>query len=984
MGNVTSKNGKRPRVGLQGYMGALFALLVFTTGAALAVIGYRMVVNLTNSSVEEQVDSLTTIVKKELIHAVRQPVRAFLSGLSVGRLPKCETFEERRDYIYILTAFIESYDAVGGFFIGYGDGSFFLVRQWSSLEAEGAPDAPPGTKFVGVHISRDNGVVLSERLFFDIHRNLLKRRLDDVAPLFDPRESVWFKEAMQANGKQIETVPNLLRGILDPGIIFAQKSTDGRAVVAVEVSLSQLSNTLKRELPTENSHLALLRLDGRIIASTQDITTLRINEHRVRIRDQEEFSPILQKGIEAYKEGQRGHDIIINDGERDWEIFIEELALSGQTQNAMLLAIPRDDLMVDRLLFLRYAALGVAGILLFSAPLIWLTSRRISSPLQSLATMSGSIHQLLSPEYGQDVSSDVVEISSLAESMRDLQSSVRNILDITQTISSERNFDLLLQHVLRETLLVTKANGSLLALMGDKKEDAGKRVPAAVYAYWVRGEEERFKKVQVTNDEHELAYVSYLALAHDKAGRGSVHRGDGYSRCSFLVPGFDDPEVLRLDAVYVPLHDRRGEYLGALELFKTIKSGDAGFQPGEVAFIEAFAGTVAVALENNHLFKAQSELRDALIHILAGAIDAKSPYTGGHCQRVPVLFQMILEAACESKEGLFKDFTLDEDGWEEAKLAGWLHDCGKVTTPEYVVDKATKLETIYDRIHEVRTRFEVLKRDAEISCLRAMLDGVDEQTAQQDLQKMQQTLDDEFAFVASCNVGGESMDDATLERLCRIGKRTWVRTLDKRLGVSRDELARMSSGENTEPPIVEELLMDCPEHIIERGEHDKLPADPSWGFKISPPRALYNRGELYNLSIRRGTLTEEERYKINDHIMQTIIMLHAVPLPKHLRNVPEIAGGHHETMDGRGYPRRLTREDMSLSARIMAVADIFEALTACDRPYRSSNTLSEALQIMDEFKKQNHIDPDVYAIFLKADIPRRYGVQFLSAQQNDL
>jgi HD-GYP domain-containing protein (c-di-GMP phosphodiesterase class II) len=110
------------------------------------------------------------------------------------------------------------------------------------------------------------------------------------------------------------------------------------------------------------------------------------------------------------------------------------------------------------------------------------------------------------------------------------------------------------------------------------------------------------------------------------------------------------------------------------------------------------------------------------------------------------------------------------------------------------------------------------------------------------------------------------------------------------------------------------------------------------------PEFLYNRGELHNLSIQRGTLTPEDRYKINEHIVQTIKMLDKLPFPKHLKSVPELAGGHHEKMDGTGYPKRLTRDDMSPVSRMMAVADIFEALTAVDRPYKKVRNCPKPLK----------------------------------------
>jgi hypothetical protein len=300
-----------------------------------------------------------------------------------------------------------------------------------------------------------------------------------------------------------------------------------------------------------------------------------------------------------------------------------------------------------------------------------------------------------------------------------------------------------------------------------------------------------------------------------------------------------------------------------------------------------------------------------------------------------------------------------------------------VTTPEYVVDKATKLETIYDRIHEVRMRFEVLKRDAEIACLKAIAAGGDERALRAALERELKTLDEEFAFIAACNEGGEFMAPEKIARLKTIAARTWQRTLDDRLGVSWDEAKRMARTPAAPLPATETLLADKPGHIIEREAKDLMPDDNPWGFKLKVPEHLYNRGELYNLSIARGTLTEEERFKINDHIVQTIIMLTKLPFPKHLKSVAELAGGHHEKMDGTGYPKRLARGDMSVQARIMAIADIFEALTATDRPYKKGKMLSEAIKIMSFMKKDQHIDPELFDLFLSSGVYLDYARRYL-------
>jgi len=340
-------------------------------------------------------------------------------------------------------------------------------------------------------------------------------------------------------------------------------------------------------------------------------------------------------------------------------------------------------------------------------------------------------------------------------------------------------------------------------------------------------------------------------------------------------------------------------------------------------------------------------------------------------------------AACDAREGPYRDFRLTDDQREALHIASWLHDCGKVTTPEYVVDKATKLSTIYDRIHEVRTRFEVLKRDAEIAFWKDRLADGDEGTLALRLAAQLRALDEDFAFIASCNVGSEAMDDAAIERIHHIAQRTWQRTLDDRIGISWEELARKERRPAQALPATESLLSDAPEHLIERQSGDLMPDDNRWGFRLTVPHHRYNLGEVHNLSVRRGTLTAEERYKINDHIVQTIVMLENLPFPRHLADVPEIAGGHHETMDGRGYPRRLVGGQMSTLARMMAIADIFEALTAVDRPYKKGKALSESLRIMARMRDERHIDGDLFDLFLTSGVYRRYAETYLDKNQMD-
>ena len=350
---------------------------------------------------------------------------------------------------------------------------------------------------------------------------------------------------------------------------------------------------------------------------------------------------------------------------------------------------------------------------------------------------------------------------------------------------------------------------------------------------------------------------------------------------------------------------------------------------------------------------------------------------------MPELAHLLAQAACDESTGPYRHFQLQESGWETLRMAAWLHDCGKVTTPEHVVDKATKLEAIYNRIHEVRMRFELLKSEAETESLRRRLAGEDPQVVQAELTQTWATLDEEFAFVARCNQGGEFLAPEALARLEAIAQRTWRRTLDDRLGLSTEELRRAERRVAPSLPTREPLLADRPEQGIERQPRDRIPADNRWGFRMAVPELLYNLGELHNLRVARGTLTEEDRYKINEHIVQTEVMLSQLPFPRDWQRVVEIAVGHHERLDGQGYPKGLTAAQLSPEARIMAIADIFEALTAADRPYKSPKRLSEALAIMARMRDEQHIDPDLFEIFIRRGVYRQYAEQYLQPEQSD-
>lgn len=433
-----------------------------------------------------------------------------------------------------------------------------------------------------------------------------------------------------------------------------------------------------------------------------------------------------------------------------------------------------------------------------------------------------------------------------------------------------------------------------------------------------------------------------------------------------------------------PLIDRDESILGVLvlQLPKDSSIDHEAFHN----FMSEVSGAAATAITTHKQFEAQQALLDGIIRLLADAIDAKSPYTSGHCERVPELAEMLVDEAIRSQSDELAHFQMNEYERHEFHIAAWLHDCGKITSPVHVVDKATKLETIYNRIHEVRTRFEVLWRDAEIEYLTGLVAGQDRQHLEQAKYAHQQRLQEDFAFIATSNIGGEFMDQASLDRLQNIANQSWTRHFSSRIGISQDEQQQLPDTPER-LPVREPLLADKIEHIEQWG--DRKPAveahnsDNVWGFDMDLPEQAFNKGELYNLSVQRGTLTKEERFIIKDHMVQTFKMLSSLPFPEELKNVPNIASNHHEQLNGSGYPRKLNAQQLSIQDRILAIADVFEALTASDRPYKVGKTVSESLKILAFMVRDEHLDGPLFKLFVETETYLTYAKTFLKAEQID-
>jgi HD-GYP domain-containing protein (c-di-GMP phosphodiesterase class II) len=923
-------------------MAMMMVIAITLTAVTLITINWVGTRTLLLNTAASKAEMASQITQQRMQNIVG-PATALLRVLALDPVADATTLEQRLRRLRVFTTDLHASPILTTVYIGYDNGDYFAVSPLNLISIRQSYHAPVNAKFVIRTNIETNGKREHQLLFFDQHLNFIQQRpaLDYI---YDPRNRPWYQNALPTVDAVISK-PYVYTDTPLMGITLSMRSANPHAIVAMDLPLVGMNEALQKFSLTPHSQIALVDSQGSVIATnTSSLTSqskLKSSQLLLPTLNTLENVPLKhlwqlnsQKQIVSYRaDGQEwlGRRIALSE--------YRDLGLQ------LIIATPTHELLKDLYAHSRQMILIAIGLgLLLLAFGAWLGHRIgqvIEQHIHRVRQMSNFDFSRPAPDFTL-----LHEAYQLTDVTDDVGRTMEALLKISQVLQAEPHIETMLDQVLK--LFV----------------EAARCESGAVYLY--HPENNHWNKTASCGPQHEIDAVStQLHLEPD------LHLNKNATCQNFTIRG------------------RKDEVLGHVILKH---AGDQDHKSRAfIIFSERLTGMLAIPIETRQLIESQKALLDAFILVLADAIDTKSAHTGGHCRRVPKLAMMIVDHLSKETQGRYADFQCINDDLEAFRLASWLHDCGKITSPEHIIDKATKLETIYNRIHEIRTRFEILRRDAQIVYLQSKLSGIDHEIAKTQRDAKYSQLDDDFTFVAQCNVGSEFLSDDAIIRLEQIAQHTWLRHFDDTLGISALERGRhhdKSIPLADSLPVRESLLANKSEHLVPWDEAQKPVVEKNnprntYGFDMQLPQYQRNNGEIYNLNIRRGTLTSEDRFAINNHIVQTLIMLTKLPWPKHLRRIPDLATNHHERMDGNGYPRRLNGSQMSIEERVLAVADVFEALTAADRPYKSAKTISESLKIMAKMCQENHLDTDLFIYFVNSRLWLVYAQEFIPSSQID-
>ncbi|MFA0439023.1 HD domain-containing phosphohydrolase [Vibrio sp. 10N.286.49.B1] len=885
-----------------------------------------------------------------------QPALAIVEALSQGELSRHQDANERLGAMPEMISLLSSSPYVLSYSMVFPSGDFLIAFQPYNPMMRAALKVKPETKFIVFNYSNADNRLMSYE--FDNTYQVVKTELRTKLH-FIPQDQQWYKDAIR--DELLLSDPYYFPLVDKIGTTFSKRAANG-VVIAADLTLEQISSVLAESVTRKSSFRVLFDGSYRLYAYSNP-TLIDVEEDLRKsgyLHLDDIANPVVKEAVS--KIGLVvGRSVQFEALGETWIGRIERSPSHSGHNLYLLMVVKSNELLGKSQAIAKTSIYASLIVLCVALPFVYAIAQRISNPIK-IATERARRIERFDFNLGDVKGSYIKEIHELSQSLYAMQQTIASFLALTKNIAKVQDLERLLELLSSEALQSTGATVSYLYLC-----DASTNLkPHCVLTK--SGDVldvDSLKAIDINDSE--LEAFRYRVLTNKQPFVYEYHAAQA------LIDGMSKDESF----LFIPLFDRREHLLGGFGLLVDSATID-DLLKRKGPYIDALAEYASVAIETKQILEDQKALMQSFIEVMAGAVDTKSPYTGNHCQRVPVLTEMLTQAAVNSQSEAFNDFTLSEDQWQELHLAAWLHDCGKVTTPEHVVDKATKLETIYNRIHEVRTRFEVLKRDAHIATMSNALGRPLEGQYKQSLEKEWRQLDDDFSFIAQINLGGEFLDDDAIARLHVVAQKQWKKTIDERLGLSWEERSRYGD-EAFEPGASESVLVDASAHNVPWKR--QLASDKR--FNLKKPDYQNRLGEVYNLSIKRGTLNDEERYIINNHIVETIKMLESLPFPKSMSNVPSIAGGHHEKIDGTGYPLGLKGEDMPVTARIMALADVFEALTSADRPYKTPKTLSESLRIMSFMVKDNHLDQSLFTLFLESGVYLVFAEKFLKASQID-
>ncbi|MGB0671896.1 MAG: GAF domain-containing protein, partial [Rhodospirillales bacterium] len=637
------------------------------------------------------------------------PGEAAVGLAAASHIVEARGLDERLAQADFMLAALESSPTITSVFIGYRDGDFILFRRLPDAPALRAGfDAPEGTAYVAQSIERSGGEVTGTYVYLGRNRAIIERRDRPDYVTYDPRKRPWYAQALDAV-QQIKTAPYIFFTTGEVGTTLAMKAVNGGAVVAADITLNSLAEALQSFKVTPGTDLALVTQGGKMVAYLDPAKVMEPAKDGGKPR-QADVAALENKALaetyKAFANGKAKDPVLVADRQIDgltWRTMATSVPLGGGSAYILALAAPTSELLADVNRLINEAAVWLMMTILVILPFTLYLGRRMARPLNALVKETEAIKRF---DFSQPltVHSAISDVDELAEAMGGMKNTIRQFLDISKAIADEEDFDQLLDLLVDETIAATHAEGGVIYLLDDEEANL---IPSVI-----RDNSRDILPIALPNlTLDDLGKPFAEAVQEKKVALCQIDpTAEQEDQARGLIRFVQEIDQGTCQVVAVPLSNRGGELIGVLALFMSGKVDVA-----LLSFVNALSGTAAVSIETRRLIEAQKALFESFIKMIAGAIDAKSAYTGGHCERVPELTKMLADAAVKTKTGPYQDFALSNSDWEAIHIASWLHDCGKVTTPEFVVDKATKLETIYDRIHEIRMRFEVLKRDAHIT-----------------------------------------------------------------------------------------------------------------------------------------------------------------------------------------------------------------------------------------------------------------------------